>query len=205
MRDLPTWSKILKHTGLDHVSDDSAQPEDAVLAIYRKELQRKSMGMASNFFESGGDSLKAARIVASLRALHTEHPELQEAKSLSTLSVTDILRHPTPRDMLQSCIGCSFAMQPFIPVMSITPRPTEMRLQAPASFQQTTMYASEHLAASSQVHSDFNELIQFVAIGKLDVEALKMALSFLWHRHQVFRTALILQVPPQFMACFIRQ
>ncbi len=175
--------------------------EDAVLTIYRRELQSEGMGMASDFFESGGDSLKAARIVTSLHALHKEHPELQEAKSLSTLSVTDILRHPTPRDLLQSCIGCSSAMQPFIPVMSITPRPTVMRLQAAASFQQTTMYASEYLAASSQVHSDFNELIQFGAIGKLDVEALKMALAFLWRRHQVLRTALILQVP-QFPGLF---
>ncbi len=75
--------------------------------------------------------------------------------------------------------------------MPIVPRPTEMKFQAPASFQQTTMYAAEHLVA----FSDFNELILFGAIGKLDVEALKMALAFLWRRHQVLRTALILQVP----------
>ncbi|MCP4316671.1 MAG: hypothetical protein GY789_11835, partial [Hyphomicrobiales bacterium] len=79
------------------------------------------------------------------------------------------------------------------PGMPIIPRPTEMRLQAPASFQQATMYTGEHLVAP-QAHSDYNVLIQFGAIGKLDVEALKMALAFLWRRHQVFRTALILQV-----------
>ncbi|MCP4091434.1 MAG: hypothetical protein GY746_16840, partial [Gammaproteobacteria bacterium] len=77
--------------------------------------------------------------------------------------------------------------------MPILPRPTEMRLQAPASFQQTTMYTGEHLMASHK-HSDYNEVIQFGAGGKLDVEALKMALAFLWCRHQVLRTALILQV-----------
>ncbi|MCP4090403.1 MAG: hypothetical protein GY746_11515 [Gammaproteobacteria bacterium] len=69
-----------------------------------------------------------------------------------------------------------------------------MRLQAPASFQQTTMYAGEHLAAS-QARSEYNEAIRFGAVGNLDVNALKMALAFLWRRHQVLRTALILQVP----------
>ncbi len=69
-----------------------------------------------------------------------------------------------------------------------------MSLRAPASFQQTTMYTGDHLAAS-QAHSDYNVLIQFGAIGKLDVEVLKMALAFLWRRHQVLRTGLILQVP----------
>ncbi len=74
------------------------------------------------------------------------------------------------------------------------PRPTEMSLWAPASFQQTTMYTGDHLAAS-QAYSDYNALIQFGAIGKLDIEVLKMALAFLWRRHQVLRTGLILQVP----------
>ncbi len=91
-------------------------------------------------------------------------------------------------------------MLPFTSGMPIVPRPTEMRLQAPASFQQTTMYTAEHLVASHK-HSDYNEVVQFGAIGKLDVEALKKALGFLWRRHQVLRTALILQVP-YFLTCY---
>ncbi len=178
--------------------------EEAVLAIYRTELNNEGIGMGSGFIENGGDSLKAARIVASLRALHDKHPELQRGEGFSTLSVSDILQQPTPGALLQSCIGCSSAIQPLNPRMPIVPRPIEMKLQAPASFQQTTMYTGERLVAP-HAHSDYTLLIQFGAIGKLDVEALKMALSFLWRRHQVFRTALILQVPPQFLACFIRQ
>ncbi len=174
--------------------------EDAVLAIYRRELRNQGMGMVSDFFESGGDSLKAVRIFACLRALNEEHPEFQIGKGFSTLSVTDILQQPTPGSLLQSCLGCLSAVQPLTSEISIMPRPTEMRLRAPASFQQTTMYTGEHLVAS-QAHSDYNVLIQFGAIGKLDVAALKMALAFLWRRHQVFRTALILQVP-QFSGLF---
>ncbi len=174
--------------------------EKAVLEIYREVLQNESMGMASNFIENGGDSLKAVRIVAYLRTLHEKHPELQTGKAFSTLLVTDILQQHTPGSLLQSCIGCSLAVQTLTPGVPIMPRPTEMRLQAPASFQQTIMYTGEHLAAS-QAHSDYNVLIQFGATGKLDVEALKMALAFLWRRHQVLRTALILQVP-QFPGLF---
>ncbi len=44
--------------------------EEAVLAIYRRELQSEGMGMASDFFENGGDSLKAVRIVSYLCALN---------------------------------------------------------------------------------------------------------------------------------------
>eukprot|EP01084_Bolivina_argentea_P003851 7281_1 len=54
------------------------------------------------------------------------------------------------------------------------------------------MYTGEHLAAS-RAGSDYNKVVQFGAIGKLDVGALKAALAFLWRRHQVFRTALVLQ------------
>ncbi len=81
--------------------------EDAVLAIYRKELQSEGMGMTSNFFESGGDSLKAVRIVTYLHALKEEHPELQTGKGFSTLLGTDILQYHTPGALLQSCLGSS--------------------------------------------------------------------------------------------------
>ncbi|MCP4144736.1 MAG: hypothetical protein GY752_05565 [bacterium] len=170
----------------------SSPLEDAVLAIYRRELKNEGIGMGSGFIQNGGDSLNAVRIVASLRTLHEEHPELQIGKGFSTLSVTDILQQHTPGALLQSCIGCSLAMQPLTTGMPIIPRPTEMRLQAPASFQQTTMYTAEVV---SHKYSDYNKVIDFGAVGNLDVEALKMALAFLWRRHQVLRTALILQVP----------
>ncbi|MCP3667766.1 MAG: amino acid adenylation domain-containing protein, partial [Gammaproteobacteria bacterium] len=85
--------------------------EDAVLAIYRKETRNEGMGMASDFFESGGDSLKAVRIVVSLRTLPEEHPELQIGKGFSTLSVVHILRHLTPGALLQSCLGSSLSIQ----------------------------------------------------------------------------------------------
>ncbi len=81
------------------------------------------------------------------------------------------------------------------------PRPTDMNLRAPAFFQQTTMYTGEHMLPS-RAGLDYTEVDQFSAIGKLDVEALKMALAFLWHRHQVLRTGLILQVP-QFLVFFL--
>ncbi|MCP4088676.1 MAG: hypothetical protein GY746_02635, partial [Gammaproteobacteria bacterium] len=116
------------------------------------------------------------------------------------LSVTDILRQHSRGALRHSRRGSSSTIQPLTTGMPIVPRPTEMRLQAPASFQQTTMYTGEHLSVS-QAHSDYNVLIQFGAIGKLDVKALKMALAFLWRRHQVLRTALVLQVP-YFLAYF---
>ncbi len=85
--------------------------EEAVLAIYRKGLQSEGMGMASDFFESGGDSLKAVRIVASLRVLNEERPELQIGKGLSALSATDILQQHTPGALLQACLGTSLDVE----------------------------------------------------------------------------------------------
>ncbi len=168
--------------------------EEAVLAIYWNELQSEGMGMASDFFESGGDSLKAVRIVSYLRALNEECPEFQIGKGFSALSATDILQHHTPRALLQSFLGSLSTIGPLTRGTSIMPRPTEMSLRAPASLQQITMYTGDHLA-ESQAHSDYNEVVRFGAIGRLDVEALKMALAFLWRRHQVLRTGLILQMP----------
>ncbi|MCP4089249.1 MAG: non-ribosomal peptide synthetase, partial [Gammaproteobacteria bacterium] len=152
--------------------------EEAILAIYRRELKNEGIGMGSDFIENGGDSLKAVRVVASLRTLHEDRPELQTDKGFSALSVMDVLQQHTPGALLQSCLGRSSAIQTLMPVIPIMSRPTEMRLQAPASFQQTTMYTGEHLAVP-HVHSDYNVLIQFGSICMLDVEALKMALAFL--------------------------
>ncbi len=175
--------------------------EEAVLAIYRKELQSESMGMASDFFESGGDSLKAVRIVAYLRALNEDSPELLIGKGFSALSAMDILQHHTPGALLQVCLGSTSTVQQLTQGMSIMHRPAEMSLRAPASFQQITMYTGERML-ESRAGSDYNEVVQFGAIGKLDVDALKMALAFLWRRHQVLRTGLILQVP-QFLVLFL--
>ncbi len=140
------------------------------------------------------ETLKAVRIIAYLRALNEECPELLIGKGFSALSATDILQHHTPRTLLQFCLGSRSTIETLTQAMSIMPRPTEMNLRAPASFQQTTMYTGEHMLPS-RAGSDYNEVVQFGAIGKLDVEALKMALAFLWRRHQVLRTGLILQVP----------
>ncbi len=81
--------------------------EEAVLAIYQRELWTEGMGMASDFFESGGDSLKAVRIVVYLRALIEEHPELQIGKGFSALSAMDILQQYMPGALLQSYLGSS--------------------------------------------------------------------------------------------------
>ncbi len=78
--------------------------EEAVLAIYQRELKSEGIGMGSGFTENGGDSFKAVRIVSSLRVLHDKHPELQRGKGFSTLSFLDVLQH-TPGALLQSCIG----------------------------------------------------------------------------------------------------
>ncbi len=141
------------------------------------------------------ETLKAVRIASYLRALNEERPELLIGKGFSVLSARDILQHHTPRALLQACLGSLSTIGPLTQGTSIKPRPTEMRLRAPASFQQITMYTGDHLAVS-QAHSGYNSLIQFGAIGKLDVEALKMTLAFLWRRHQVLRTGLIFQVLP---------
>ncbi len=85
--------------------------EEAVLEIYRKVLQNEAIEMGSDFIENGGDSLKAVRIVASLRTLKEEHPELHTGKGFSTLSVLDILQQCTPGTLLHSCLGSSFSIK----------------------------------------------------------------------------------------------
>ncbi len=85
--------------------------EEAVLALYRKELQSEGMGMTSNFFESSGDSLKAVRIVVYLRALNEERPEMQIGEGFSALSATDILQHHTPGALLQACLATSLDVE----------------------------------------------------------------------------------------------
>ncbi len=139
--------------------------EEAVLAIYRRELKHEGIGMGSGFIENGGGSLKAVRIASSLRALHDKHPELQTDKGFSTLLVTDILQH-TPGALLQSCIGSSLGnkrelwwphklwknVSKTVPATLLEPGSTSANLRNTCTEPKTTWELCTYVLTSKLVH-----------------------------------------------------
>jgi non-ribosomal peptide synthetase component F len=164
--------------------------EEAVLSIYREEIGSQTLGVTSDFFESGGDSLKAVRIVARLRTLQEQRPDLGIRDGFSGLSVTDLFQNASVRSLVEARAGPLYLVEASSGGRNISPRPADMALIAPASFQQTAMFAVEQVSTDK---SNYNEPILLVFEGNFSIEIMRKALSALWQRHQVFRTGLIQQ------------
>jgi len=72
----------------------SAAQGDAILAVFRRQLREEKLGPDDNFFEHGGHSLIAFRVLAELRRLFAVTPLLEDFAELSTArKMADWLRH----------------------------------------------------------------------------------------------------------------
>jgi amino acid adenylation domain-containing protein len=69
--------------------------ETAILSVWQDILDIGEIGVTENFFEIGGQSLAAVRIVSRLKMRHPEWP----------LSIADMFNHPTIRDLALAIEG----------------------------------------------------------------------------------------------------
>ncbi|MDP4972297.1 MAG: AMP-binding protein, partial [Pontimonas sp.] len=163
--------------------------EEAVLTIYREEIRSESLGVTSDFFESGGDSLKAVRVVSRLRSLCEDQPGLLATDCFQDVSVTDVFQNPTVRSLVASRAGSEGVLAtPSSGSRAIVPRSPELRMRAaPASVQQEQMFV---LAASLQNPAAYNVPWVVRLDGALQEDALLRAMDALTGRHDVLRSTL---------------
>ena len=140
--------------------------EEKLAAIWQELLGIERIGTADNFFERGGHSLLAMRLVSSIRRqLGMELP------------VKSLFLHPTIAQLASYLQQSDAALMPAIEVKA---RPQKI----PLSFSQERLWFIDQLEGSVQYHLPTVLRLK----GKLDTEALSHALQQIVNRHEVLRT-----------------
>ncbi|MGH9334264.1 MAG: amino acid adenylation domain-containing protein, partial [Vicinamibacteria bacterium] len=145
--------------------------EEAVAAIWAEVLDVESVGVDDDFFDLGGHSLKATRVVSRIRK--TFDVELPIRALFENPSVAGLARAIETRRGLESAGS----------VPSIAPAPRGRDL--PLSFAQQRLWFLDQLGAGSA----YNVPMAVRLTGPLDVEALASSLKAVEERHESLRTS----------------
>ncbi len=160
----------------DTSSAESIEPPrnelDAVIAgIWREALGVERAGIFDNFFEHGGHSLKAARMVS--RARH-EHG--------LDLSLRDLFTYPTIAGLADQVASRRRVARARIPAVA-------------AAADYALSYGQRRLWVLEQLRSDgpaaYNVPAAFLVYGPLNTGALEQALHTVIQRHEVLRTCIV--------------
>lgn len=146
--------------------------ETELLSIWQDVLKRDRISMRDDFFQIGGQSLKAASLVSNI------HKRLQ-----IELAVRHVFEHPTIESMarfLEQKKRGEYA--------EITPAKTKDLY--PLSFAQKRLYALHQLAADS---TGYHMPACLELSGRLNRNRLQEAFSALLQRHEALRTSFVLR------------
>lgn len=146
--------------------------ETELLSIWQEVLKREHISMRDDFFQIGGQSLKAASLVSNI------HKRLQ-----IELAVRHVFEHPTIESMarfLEQRKRGEYA--------EITPAVAKDLY--PLSFAQKRLYALHQLAADS---TGYHMPACLELSGRLNQDRLHEAFSALLQRHEALRTSFVLR------------
>ncbi len=153
------------YTDLDRYRAPSTPNEEILAAIYAQVLGLERVGVDDSFFELGGDSLSAMRVIAAVN------------KSLNAgLSVRALFEAPTVAGLAPR-IGADEGLAPLVPV--------ERPAVVPLSFAQNRLWFLDQLQGPSAV---YNLAVALRLDGRLSAEALGAALIDVVDRHESLRT-----------------
>ncbi|WP_156745118.1 condensation domain-containing protein, partial [Mycobacterium sp. 1165178.9] len=159
------------YTDTDHYRAPTTPTEEVLAAIYAHVLGLERVGIDDSFFELGGDSLSAMRLIA---AINTSLD--------SALTVRAVFEAPTVAQLTPRLGGSGSALAP----LTVMTRPAAV----PVSFAQNRLWFLEQLQGPSPV---YNMAAALRLRGPLDVEALRAALADVVARHETLRT--LIQAP----------
>ncbi|MGW5153257.1 amino acid adenylation domain-containing protein, partial [Rhodococcus koreensis] len=143
--------------------------EEIVAAVYADVLGVEEVGTGANFFDLGGNSLVATRVVARLSETLGRRVEIRslfEAPAVGALA---------------SLLDSTDATAPTRPALTPTVRPERL----PLSSAQQRMWFLNRFDPNSAVH---NIPVAVRLSGVLDVDALQHAVTDVLHRHESLRT-----------------
>ncbi|MBK8549759.1 MAG: non-ribosomal peptide synthase/polyketide synthase [Ignavibacteria bacterium] len=143
--------------------------ENKLALIWQKLLNIKQAGVNDDFFESGGHSLLAMRLIASIRAeLGLE------------LAIKDLFQHPTISELAAQLESESKAS--LLPAITVQPRPEHI----PLSYSQERLWFIDRMEGSIQYHVPAVLELH----GKLNIKAIEYAFWNIVSRHEILRSAI---------------
>ena len=141
--------------------------EKKVATLWEEVLEKPVPSVRTNFFDLGGQSLLAAKLVSKLRQFWPD-----------TVTMRVLFKNPTIESLLHE-LG--------VPHEASTPWKTpEMPSMVPASFEQQRLWLNDRLRPGSTA---YNVPIFFDVTGFLDLKALEHALEAVTQRHDSLRTS----------------
>ncbi|MBV9320378.1 MAG: AMP-binding protein, partial [Mycobacterium sp.] len=142
------------------------ETEEILAGIYAQVLGLERVGLDDSFFDLGGDSLLAMRVIAAVNAgLNTN------------LSVRAVFEAPTVVQLAPSIGAGAGGLEPLVPV--------ERPAVVPLSFAQNRLWFLDQLQGPSPI---YNMAVALRLSGELDVKALGAALADVVDRHESLRT-----------------
>ncbi|MEC4835664.1 non-ribosomal peptide synthase/polyketide synthase [Mycobacteroides chelonae] len=151
---------------IDRYRAPGTPTEEILSGIYARVLDVERVGVDDSFFDLGGDSLSAMRLIAAINA------DLDTA-----ISVRTVFEAPTVAQLAPRIAGKSHTVSPLVAVE----RPAEV----PLSFAQSRLWFLDQLQGPSPV---YNMATALRISGNLDVDALSAALADVVARHESLRT-----------------
>lgn len=146
--------------------------EEALAAIWRRLLERPRVGRDQSFFQLGGDSLLATRLLAAVRLELGVQLELGTVFAASTIA-----------RMAEAVLAARAAGRADRRAEPIRPVPRDGDL--PLSFAQERLWFLEQLDGDQP---SYNWCSTMPLRGPLDVEAMRRGLELVVYRHEVLRT-----------------
>ncbi len=143
--------------------------EEKLASIWEELLGLERVGIHDNFFEIGGHSLLAMRVISSIR----REMELE-------LAVKELFLHPTISEL---AIHLEVqTKRSLLPAIEVLPRPERI----PLSFSQERLWFIDRLEGSVQYHLPAVLRLK----GKLNEDSLIFAMRNIVNRHEILRTVI---------------
>ncbi|MBX5488032.1 MAG: amino acid adenylation domain-containing protein, partial [Mycolicibacterium hassiacum] len=153
----------------DNYRAPSTPAEEILAGVYAQVLGLERVGVDDSFFDLGGDSISAMRLVAAINdAFGTQ------------VSVRTVFEAPTVAQLAPRIGDDTDVLEPLVPVE----RPDVV----PLSFAQQRLWFVDQLQGPSPV---YNMPVALRLRGTLDVEALRAALGDVVARHESLRTVFV--------------
>ncbi|MFV8162157.1 amino acid adenylation domain-containing protein [Mycobacterium sp. 134] len=155
-----------EYSDIDHYRAPGSPVEDVVAGIYAQVLGLERVGVDDSFFDLGGDSLSATRLINTVNA-----------NLGSDLAVRAVFEAPSVAGLASRVGESSGSREPLV----AQPRPDVI----PLSYAQQRLWFLDQLEGPSPV---YNMAVALRITGGLDVDALGQALVDVVGRHESLRT-----------------
>nr|WP_232061697.1 non-ribosomal peptide synthetase [Mycobacterium xenopi] len=159
-----------EYTDSDRYRPPATPTEEILAGIYAQVLGVDRVGVDDSFFDLGGDSLSATRLVAAVNQVFD-----------AGLGVRAVFEAPTVAQLAPRIgVGDAGGLEPL--------RPVQRPFVVPLSFSQQRLWFIDQLQGPSPV---YNMAVALRLRGRLDAQALGQALADVVSRHESLRTLFV--------------